>query len=384
MIRTGEEYRAGLRDGREVWIDGERVADVTAHPAFKRIVDAKARMYDLAHESATAPKMTFAGDDGCFSILLRPPTEQEHWRGKWSAIDLYLNDIKGVITRVGDETVCEMWSLLDGRDVLNQIDPRFGDNIDRHIHRVLAEDIFHVSANTDPKGDRSKRLQDQDPDMMVHVVRETDAGIVLRGAKYETAASYADQAFLKPTIGAWTDEELSDYAVGCIVKMGALGVRHLCRSGFAGRGNAADYPLASRFDEVDTLVVLDDVVIPWEDVFFYRHTRAASFIRGTLHRYSAFPYVLRILYTADMLIGAALWNARQTGLDKLQAVREKLADLVCYREGINAHLLAAIAEAPRSPAGLWIRHRPLPYAGRVQACASLPQMMHIARELCGG
>jgi 4-hydroxyphenylacetate 3-monooxygenase len=47
------------------------------------------------------------------------------------------------------------------------------------------------------------------------------------------------------------------------------------------------------------------VLIPWEDVFFYRHTRAA-FIRGTLHRYSAFPYVLRILYTADMLIGAAL------------------------------------------------------------------------------
>ena len=80
--------------------------------------------------------------------------------------------------------------------------------------------------------------------------------------------------------------------------MGAPGVKHLCRSGFAGRGSPADYPLSNRFDEVDTLVVLDDVLIPWEDAFFYRHTRAASFIRGTLHRYSAFPYVLRILYTA--------------------------------------------------------------------------------------
>src|ERR1700691_677432 len=327
MIRTGEDYRAGLRDGREVWIDGERVADVTAHPAFRPIVDAKSRMYDFAHDEAAAAKMSFALDGERYSTLLRPPTEQEHWREKWRAVDLYLNDINGVVTRVGDETVGEMWSLLDGRDVLNQIDPRFGDNIDRHIRRVLVEDIFHVSANTDPKGDRSKRPQDQDPDMMVHVVRETDAGIILRGAKYETAASYADQAFLKPTIGAWTDEELSDYAVGCIVKMGAPGVKHLCRSGFAGRNNPADYPLASRFDEVDTLLVLDNVLIPWEDVFFYRHTRAASFIRGTLHRYSAFPYVLRVLYTADMMIGAALWNARQTGLDKLQAVREKLADL---------------------------------------------------------
>jgi len=383
MIRTGEAYRAGLRDGREIWIDGERVADVTAHPAFCPIVNAKARMYDLGHDAAAAPTMTFAEGGERFSILLRPPTEHRHWREKWRAVDLYLNDIKGVVTRVGDETVGELWSLLDGRDVLDSIDPRFSDNIDRHIKRVLAQDIFHVSANTDPKGDRSRRPQDQDPDMMVHVVRETDAGIVLRGAKYETAASYADQAFLKPTAGAWTDDQLSDYAVGCIVRMGAPGVRHLCRSGFAGR-DPADYPLASRFDEVDTLLVFDDVLIPWEDVFFYRSTRAAAFIRGTLHRYSAFPYVLRILYMADMMIGAALLNARQTGLDRLQAVREKLADLVCYREGINAHLVAAIAEAQPSPAGLLMPHQSLLYAGRVHACANLPVMMHIARELCGG
>ena len=65
-----------------------------------------------------------------------------------------------------------MWSLLDGREMLSEIDPRFGDNIDRHIRRVLQHDLFHVSANTDPKGDRSKRPQDQDPDMMVHVVRD--------------------------------------------------------------------------------------------------------------------------------------------------------------------------------------------------------------------
>src|SRR5205085_2651123 len=58
MIRTGDEYRASIRDGREVWIDGERVADVTAHPAFKPIVDAKARMYDLARDATAAPTMT--------------------------------------------------------------------------------------------------------------------------------------------------------------------------------------------------------------------------------------------------------------------------------------------------------------------------------------
>jgi 4-hydroxyphenylacetate 3-monooxygenase len=220
--------------------------------------------------------------------------------------------------------------------------------------------------------------------MMVHVAKETDAGIIIRGAKYETAASYADQAFLKPTVGAWTNEKLSDYAVGCIVKMGAPGVRHICRSGFAPGRSRDDYPLATRFDEVEALVIFDNVFIPWEDVFFYRHTKAAQHVRATLHRYSAFPYVLRLLYVADMMIGAAMLNARQTGLDKLQAVREKLADLVCYREGINAHLTASIALAETSPGGLLMPQQSILYAGRVLACSQLPAMMHVARELCGG
>jgi 4-hydroxyphenylacetate 3-monooxygenase len=384
MLRTGNEYREGIRDGREVWMDGERVKDVTTHKAFKPIVDCRARMYDMAHEAKYAETMSYLDGNNRNSILLKRPVEQKDWWDKWRACDAVMNDIGGVVTRVGDETVGEMWSLYDGRDVLNEIDPRFADNINNHIQAVLEKDIFHVSANTDPKGDRSKRPQDQDPDMMVHVVKETDKGIIIRGAKYETASAYADQAFLKPTVGAWTDEKLSDYAVGCIVKMGAPGVKHICRSGFVGRGKPEDYPLSNRFDEVDTLMVLDNVLIPWEDVFFYRYTRAAQYIRSTLHRYSAFPYVLRLLYWADMMIGAAAWNCKQTGLDKMQAVREKLADLVCYREGINAHLAASIALAQKSPGGLLMPNQSLLYAGRIHACSNLPQMMHIARELCGG
>ncbi|HEX2114351.1 MAG TPA: 4-hydroxyphenylacetate 3-hydroxylase family protein [Alphaproteobacteria bacterium] len=384
MLRTGKEYREGLRDGREIWMDGERVKDVTAHKAFKPIVDIRARMYDMAHEAKYAETMTYLDGNNRNSILLKRPIDQKDWWDKWRACDAVMNDIRGVVTRVGDETVGEMWSLYDGRDVLNEIDPRFAENINNHIQAVLEKDIFHVSANTDPKGDRSKRPQDQDPDMMVHVVKETDKGIVIRGAKYETASAYADQAFLKPTVGAWTDEKLSDYAVGCIVKMGAPGVKHICRSGFVGKGSPEDYPLANKFDEVDTLMVLDNVLIPWEDVFFYRYTKAAQYIRSSLHRYSAFPYVLRLLYVADMMIGAALWNCKQTGLDKMQAVREKLADLVCYREGINAHLTASITLGQKSPGGLLMPNQSLLYAGRIHACANLPQVMHIARELCGG
>ena len=104
-----------------------------------------------------------------------------------------------------------------------------------HIQKVLQEDIFHVSANTDPKGDRSKLPQDQDPDMLLHAVEENDKGIVVRGAKYETAAAYANQAFVKPTIANWGEQKLSNYALGFICPMNAPGLKHICRSGFAGK-----------------------------------------------------------------------------------------------------------------------------------------------------
>ena len=384
MIRTGSEYLDSIRDGREIYVNGERVRDVATHPMFKPLVDVRARIYDMQHDAATRPVLAYQDAGGWQAVANKLPRIQQDWWDKRRATDTILDAIGGVVTRVGDETVGEMWSLFDGQDVLNEVDPQFSANIRRHIERVLATDPFHVSANTDPKGDRSLPPQAQDPDMLLHVVKETDAGIIVRGAKYETAAAYANQAFTKPTIAQWGNAALSDYALGFICDLGSPNLKFICRTGFAGRAAAADYPLSNRFDEVDALVIFDDVLIPWENVLFYRHTKAATFIRATLHRYSAFAFVQRNLKFADMLIGAALFNARQTGLDKQQAVQDKLAELAVYREGINAHLTAAIALAERSPAGLLMPNQSLLYTGRVLACSRLHDMMHIARELCGG
>jgi len=384
MIRTGDEYRASLDDGREVWMNGEKVKDVCAHPQLKPVIDVRARIYDMQHDPSTKDQTTYQKNGEDFAIGLRLPYEPKDWEDKRKAVDLVMHDIGGIVTRVGDETIGEMWSLWDGKEILNEIDPRFAENIEKHIHTAIKLDPFHVSANTDPKGDRSKAPQDQDPDMLVHVVKETDAGIVIRGAKYETAASYSNQAFLKPTIANWGNSELSDYALGCIVKMNAPGVKHICRTGFAGRAPNADYPLSNKVDEIDTLMILDDVLIPWEDILFYQHTRAASFIRATLHRYSAFPFVQRTLSYADLIIGAALWNVKQTGLDKQQAVQEKLSELAVWREGIDAFLTASIATAEESPNGLLMPNQSMLMSGRVHALSNLPKMMHTARELCGG
>ncbi|MDA8000551.1 MAG: 4-hydroxyphenylacetate 3-hydroxylase family protein [Alphaproteobacteria bacterium] len=384
MIRTGNEYRDSIRDNREVYINGERVRDVTTHPMFKPLVDIRARIYDMQHDAKTAETMTINQDGETNAVGNILPTTTEHWHRKRAATDCVLDTIGGVVTRVGDETVGEMWSLYDGKSVLDEVDPQFSENIAKHIHRVVAEDPFHVSANTDPKGDRSRPPQEQDPDMLLHVVKETDAGLIVRGAKYETAAAYANQAFTKPTIANWGNDAYSDYAVGFVCDLGSENLKYICRTGFAGRANADDYPLANRFDEVDTLVIFDNVLVPWENVLFYRHTRAAAFIRATLHRYSAFAFVQRNLKVADMMIGAALFNVRQTGLNNQPAVQEKLSRLAVYREGINAHLTAAIALAEPSPAGLLMPNQSLLYTGRVLACSQLHEMMHLARELCGG
>jgi len=384
MIRTGKQYLASIGDSRQVYIDGERVRDLASHPMFKPLIDIRARIYDMQHEAATRDVLAYRDGSDWHAVANKLPRTQEDWWQKRRATDAVLEDIGGIVTRVGDETVGEMWSLFDGQDMLNEVDPQFSANIRRHIDAVIKADPFHVSANTDPKGDRSKPPQEQDPDSLLHVVRETDAGIIVRGAKYETAAAYANQAFTKPTNANWGNAALSDYAVGFICDLSSPNLKFICRTGFAGRAPAVDYPLASRFDEVDALVIFDDVLIPWENVLFYRHTKAASFIRATLHRYSAFAFVQRNLKLADMLIGAALFNARQTGLDKQQAVQEKLSQLAVYREGINAHLTAAIALAEKSPAGLLMPNQSLLYAGRVMACSQLHEMMHIARELCGG
>ena len=262
--------------------------------------------------------MTYVDEDDRRALRHRPQAAEHPagLAGQAPPVDAVMDDIGGVVTRVGDETVGEMWSLYDGQDVLNEVDPRFSENIARHITAAPIRIPFHVSANTDPKGDRSKRPQDQDPDILLHVVRETDNGIVVRGAKYETAAAYANQAFVKPTIANWGDSELSDYALGFIVQMGAPGLRHICRTGFAGRAPIADYPLANRVDEVDTLVIFDDVEIPWEDILFYRHTRAAS-----IHPRHA-PPLLRVRLRAAHPAGRRPDDRRrplqreQTGLEK--------------------------------------------------------------------
>ena len=93
-LHTGDDYRASLRDGRAVWIEGERVEDVPSHPAFEPIVDARARIYDLAHDPALRDLLTYADPEagGRRLVAHKLPRTQADWQAKRAAVEATLDD----------------------------------------------------------------------------------------------------------------------------------------------------------------------------------------------------------------------------------------------------------------------------------------------------
>ena len=246
----------------------------------------------------------------------------------------------------------------------------------------MRADPFHVSANTDPKGDRSKRPQDQDPDMLLHVVRETDGGIVVggRSTRLRRRIRIRRSSNRRLRTGATMSSRITRSASSS--RWGG-GMKHICRTGFAGREPAADYPLSNHFDEIDTLVIFDDVEIPWENVFFIA-TLAQRPISGRHCIATVLSLYAADAALADLLIGAALFNVRQTGLGK--------ATSRCRRSWRNSPVTGRGStpiswrqlRGRISPGGILMPNQSLLYTGRVLATSQLPAMMHIARELCGG
>jgi 4-hydroxyphenylacetate 3-monooxygenase len=163
--------------------------------------------------------MTYTdGDTGqTCAIGGKPPVTRQDWDAKQAAVETVFDDIGGVVTRVGDETVGEMRSLYDGQDVLNEIDPSFSANIRNHVRRAALLGPSTSRRTPTPRGPQQAPTR-PGPDVLLRVVRETDNGIVVRGAKFETAAAYANQVFDKVTWPVsdlradWHDDPISQLA----------------------------------------------------------------------------------------------------------------------------------------------------------------------------
>jgi len=387
MIRNGQQYRDSIRDGRQVWINGERVRDVTTHAMFKPLVDIRARIYDMAHEAAHAPIMAYRTESGepC-SVGTKLPLTQQDWHAKRDAVNAVLDEAGGIVTRVGDETVGEMWSLYDGQDVLNEVNPQFSANIRRHVERVVQQDPFHVSANTDPKGDRSKRPQDQDPDMLLHVVKETDAGIIVRGARMlATLGPVSDEMIMYNLPGFRPGDE--DHAIMFAVPTDVPGLRQICRTPYdRGTQSSFDHPLASRFEESDALLIFDDVLVPWERVFLYRDVALCNAIYPdtALRNHTAHQTNTRALVKLQFAVGLAIAVARSIKADQFLHVQQMLGECLGYVEIVKSALVRAEAEFETMPSGTVRAALPPLQALRAFLPAAYPRIIEVLQTIGAG
>jgi 4-hydroxyphenylacetate 3-monooxygenase len=385
-MRSGEMYVDSVRDGREIYIHGRKVASCEDDEELAKSLRLRADIYDILRDDRVLEKTGVYNDVlGCtVSRLHTPPVRKQDWYDKLEILDIMFRGLRYLPCRVGDETIPAMWSMMDGADFIAEKNRDFAKNIRAHLKLILANDPYHVSGNADPKSNRSAQRSRGDMDMLLHAVGETAGGVIVRGAKYETGAAYANQAFIKPTVGDWSNKELAPYAIGFIVDDFAQdNIKIICRDANS-NVDSADYPLSGKADEIESMVIFDDVLIPWDNVLFYNDVATAAFVRGTLHRYSVFMFMARLYYFAKLYLGVAYLSMEQCGLHTMPQVREKLAELVCYEEMAHAFLVASIETGACSPSGYWMPNQGMMLSGRYLLCSQLVNVMQACRELCGG
>ena len=267
-IRTPEEYRQSLRDGRRVYMFGEKVEDVTTHPILKIGTDTAAGDYELTESTDPQIRDLFVAahpetGEPISRYFTTPKTPED--------IDKRMQMVQQSIRLTGGLP----FGKDIGTDCLNAImatanqmgKPEYSERARNYLEYLRKNDLMLCGAVTDVKGDRSKVPSQQiHPDYYVHVVDQNKDGIIVKGAKIHiTGAPAANEILVVPTRQMRENE--SEYAVAFAVPANAKGVSLICRPGRGGR-SPAEFP-SNRPDRglVEAMIVFDDVFVPWERVF---------------------------------------------------------------------------------------------------------------------
>jgi 4-hydroxyphenylacetate 3-monooxygenase len=331
-ILTGEEYLESLRDGREIWIDGERVGDVTTHPAFRNAARSIARIYDAMHDPEH--RDTLLGEDRQGIVTHRffmPSHTSQDLLDARDAIASWSRMSYGYMGRTPDYKASFMATL--GADP-EWYEP-FGESARAWYRRYASQVLFlnHVLIN--PPIDRNKAVHEVE-DVFVHVVAERDDGMVVRGAKMLATGSALTHATFVAQNSAVELEpgKAEDYALCFIVPMASPGVKLISRASYEAKAvSPFDAPLSSRFDENDAVIVFDDVFVPWEDVLVYRDVRKATAFyaqSGFMPRYTL-QSGTRLAVKLDFLCGLLARGLEANGTDGFRSVQAQLGELVGWR-----------------------------------------------------
>jgi 4-hydroxyphenylacetate 3-monooxygenase len=385
MAFDGEQYLESLRDDRHVYIDGERVADVTTHPAFRNSARSVARLYDAMHDPASRDVLMATDRHGIHTHrFFMPSYSSEDLLASREAIELWSRLSYGHMGRTPDYKASFMATL--GADP-GWYAP-FEDSA-RHWYRAYAEDVLflnHVLIN--PPIDRHKAVHEVE-DVYVHVVAERDDGIVVSGAKMLATGSALTHATFVAQNSAVSLEKgkAEDYALVFIAPMDTPGKKLICRKSYEAAATSPwDNPLSSRFDENDAVVVFDEAFIPWENVLVYRDVdKATGFYAqsGFMPRYTL-QAGTRLAVKLDFLCGLLARGLQANGTDQFRGVQAKLGELIGWRNLIWSITSTLCHEPMDGPGGSVVPKLEVATLIRLFGTMAVPKARSIFAEVLGG
>jgi len=330
---TGQEFLESVRDGREIYLNGERVPDVTTHPAFRNGARSVARLYDALHDPQADPALrvpTDTGNGGFTHPFFKAARTQADLVVSRDAIAAWQRLTYGWMGRSPDYQAALLGTFGVNADYYGP----FKDNALR-LYKDAQERVLNINhAFVHPPIDRDKPA-DEVADVCVHVERETDAGLIVSGAKVvATSAALTNANFV-----AHTGLPIKDKKFGVMfsVPMDTPGLKLLCRTSYelaaATMGSPFDYPLSSRFDENDSIIVFDNALVPWENVLIYDADGANNFLFGSgfIDRFTLHGCT-RLSVKLDFIAGLALKAVEMTGTSAFRGVQAGLGEILAWRD----------------------------------------------------
>ncbi len=382
---TGQQYLESLRDGREVYIYGERVKDVVTHPAFRNSARSIARLYDAVHDARYRETLLGTDRQGILTHkFFKPSYSAQELLEAREAIISWARFSYGFMGRTPDYKASFMATLGAAPDYYAP----FTDNAARWYREYATKLLFlnHVIVN--PPIDRNRPVHEV-ADVFVHVVRETDGGIIVSGAKMLATGSALTHATFVAQNSATQLEagKAEDYALVFLVPLDAPGQKLICRASYEAAAHSPfDYPLSSRFDENDAVLIFDNAFIPWGNILVYRDIEKATGFyaaSGFLNRYN-FQSLTRLAVKLDFMCGLLAKGLAATGTDTFRGVQTNLGEVLGWRHLIWA-LTAAMALDPQpGPGGSVLPKTEYAAAGRLFATLAWPRVKEIFELVLGG
>jgi len=380
---NGAEFLESLRDDREVWIYGDRVADVTTHPAFRNTARMLARMYDALHDPQKKDVLTTetdTGNGGFTHRFFRVDRSAEEMVATRDAIAEWARISYGWMGRSPDYKA----SFLGTLGANCKFYTPYHENALRWYRLAQERCYFMNHALVNPPVDRSKQ-PDESADVFVHVEKETDAGVIVSGAKVVATGSALTNFNFIGFYGA-TPLNKPEMALFAMVPMNTPGLKLICRTSYeltsAVMGSPFDYPLSSRLDENDAILVFEKALIPWESLLVYRDVdKANGFFpaSGFLQRF-AIHGCTRFAVKLDFLAGLLMMATEMTGAKDTRFAQMQVGEVLAWRH-LFWSLTDSLARAPEP----WCEGALLPntqaaLAYRVLAPVAYPRIKEIIEQ----